>query len=601
MKFRILSFLTLLAAFLGSSAVAQNAYGLPENIAQGNILHCFDWKFSDIRKELPNIAEAGFVAVQTSPCQRNVSSGWNWSDPYRPADFAFSNSGLGTKNDLINLCQEAETYGIKVIVDVVFNHVDQGSYHNAWWDNSGHLRSTTTGINYSNRTSITNDRLLTACPEVNTEHPEVIARAKAYIEELKECGVKGIRFDAAKHIALPSEGSQFWAEVTSVPGMFYYGEILGNPGGSNANALLKEYTQYMSVTDDSYSDRTRSNGGLPSAKAGHGLSTISESKCVYWGESHDTYANEGGKSKNVSQAVVDRAYAILACRNDGHALYFSRPSKTAYGDIKVGQKGSTHFTEPVISAVNNFKNEMVGKADAFVQANGVAVIARQNGGAVLVKQSGSGEISISNPSAFCPAGTYYDRVSGNKFTVTSSTISGKVGPTGVVVIYGDYIPGDGPIDQPTPDLYIYCTNPHNWSNVYVYMYSSGGAAVSNGNWPGQPMTKNGDMWEYKVPEELTYGAKVIFNDGNNGSQYPEDVPGQESGLDFNGKSMISDGTNWKEYVSAGVNDVIDDNFELEGAKWFTLQGVRVDNPSQPGLYIVVSRSGKSKKMLIKGF
>lgn len=600
MKFRLFSILAALSLMFGMGVQAQNAYGLPAEIKQGNILHCFDWRLSDIKAELPKIAEAGFVAIQTSPLQRNVQSGWNWSDVYRPYDFAFSNSGLGTANDLKSLCEEADKYGIQIIVDVVFNHVDKGSYHHSWWNSNGRLRSGTSYINYGNRNSITHD-LMGDFPDVNTEQPEVIARAKAYIEELKGYGVKGVRFDAAKHIGLPSEGSDFWAEVTSVPGIFYYGEILDGPGGSQSTQLLKEYSTFMSITDSSYSDGARRTDGVPTNKAGWGLSTIDESLCVYWGESHDTYANEGGASKNVSQAQVDRAYAILSSRNKGVGLYFSRPSQKNFGDIRVGQKGSTHFTESPVAEVNKFKNEMVGKADCYTRGDNGASVTRQGGGAVIVRKGGSGAITVANGNGYCPAGTYYDRVSGGKFTVTESSITGTVGASGIAVIYGDYVPEDGPKDDPVvEEYYIYCTNPLNWDQVYVYMYSAGGATYTNGSWPGQPMTLNEGTWEYLVPNELIYSSKVIFNDGKNGGQYPADVPGIESGFDFNAKNMISDGENsWKEYVEAGVDEIVADEFDMEGARWFTLQGVSVKNPSQPGIYIVCSPQGKTKKVLVK--
>lgn len=47
----------------------QNKNYLPENIQDGVILHCFVWPLQDVIAELPNIAEAGFTAVQISPMQ----------------------------------------------------------------------------------------------------------------------------------------------------------------------------------------------------------------------------------------------------------------------------------------------------------------------------------------------------------------------------------------------------------------------------------------------------------------------------------------------------------------------------------------------------
>lgn len=36
------------------SAYADNSYGLKDNIQDGVILHCFDWKLSDIKAALPD-------------------------------------------------------------------------------------------------------------------------------------------------------------------------------------------------------------------------------------------------------------------------------------------------------------------------------------------------------------------------------------------------------------------------------------------------------------------------------------------------------------------------------------------------------------------
>ena len=78
------------------------------------------------------------------------------------------------------------------------------------------------------------------------------AAVAAFIQTIKEQGVKGIRWDAAKHIALPSEGCQFWPDVT-LDGLWHYGEILDSTGGDE-NKLMAEYTKYMSVTDTRYSN-----------------------------------------------------------------------------------------------------------------------------------------------------------------------------------------------------------------------------------------------------------------------------------------------------------------------------------------------------------
>ena len=48
------------------------ANGLSETVEGGAILHCWCWNFNTIRENIPEIAAAGFSAIQTSPvCEVN--------------------------------------------------------------------------------------------------------------------------------------------------------------------------------------------------------------------------------------------------------------------------------------------------------------------------------------------------------------------------------------------------------------------------------------------------------------------------------------------------------------------------------------------------
>ena len=421
---------------------AANDYGIPDNIQDGNILHCFDWTFNDIKTELPNIAKAGFGAIQVSPVQGNCLTGAEWFYAYMPYDFVFKANGNGNREQLKSLCQEAEKYGIKIVVDVVANHVNQASgYHDTWWDSSGRVRWEG-GCNYGNRYSITHGQL-GEYGDVNSEDSQVQARCRAFIEDLKSLGVKGIRWDAAKHIGLPSENCQFWPQVCGVAGMWHYGEILDGPGGDKYK-LLKEYTNYISVTDSEYSEWVKnevSGGRVPSGGGSWSANGVPTSGLVYWGESHDTYANDGQygwNSSQTSQAVIDRIWAIGACRNKETSLYLSRPAATTRTTIKMGQKGSTHFTSKEIAAVNHLRNAMVGTEDYYSSSNGVACITRKGGGAcIVVGAGGSRDVSVPNGGGYVPAGQYIDEVSGNTFNVTATTITGKTGASGIAVIYGE--------------------------------------------------------------------------------------------------------------------------------------------------------------------
>jgi len=166
----------------GISGITWGAdYGLPSGIQEGNILHCFNWPASEIKAALPSIAAAGFGSVQLSPLQRgDIKTGSSWHDLYRPYDLAFKTSSFCSEQDLKDLCSAAAEYGIKIIVDVVANHVDKtAGFHDKWWDSNGRIRWEG-NINYSNRYSITHGQL-GDYGDINSEDAEVCARAKAYV------------------------------------------------------------------------------------------------------------------------------------------------------------------------------------------------------------------------------------------------------------------------------------------------------------------------------------------------------------------------------------------------------------------------------------
>lgn len=421
-------------------AQAQKDYGLPENVQDCNILHLFCWSSAQIIEELPAIAEAGFGAIQISPIQGNANRYAQWYYAYMPYDFAIRGTGAcGSKEELKTLCDEAAKYGIKVIVDVVANHINKASgYHAGWWNVDGRIRWEG-AINYSNRNSITHGQL-GDYGDVVSENPEVQERAVAFVQELKDCGVAGIRWDAAKHIGLPSEGCDFWPAVTSVEGLYHYGEILDGAGGGNSNALLGEYAQYMTVTDTPFSNSTLTSikgNVVPTYGSGYPRKDIVPAeRVIYWGESHDTFANNGGSTKLVLQNRIDRAWAINACHEKSNSLYLSRSFKTDYSKIAMGMKGETHFMDPEIAAVNHLRNAMVGTPECYTKSGRNAVITRGGGGALIVCGKGESQtVTVANGESYVPAGTYTDRVSGNTFTVTESEITGTVGDSGIAVIY----------------------------------------------------------------------------------------------------------------------------------------------------------------------
>ena len=420
---------------MASNIFADNKYGLKDNIQDGVILHCFDWTLADIQEEIPNIAKAGFTAVQTSPVHERAGKGSVWYDVYRPYDFKIGN-GLGTEADLKALCAKAHEYGVKVIVDVVANHTDYSTVADRLMD-QGLYHKPFDVSNWNDRNQVTHGKI--GMWDLDTNNSTVQAIIKQYIQDLKACGVDGIRWDAIKHIGLPSEGDSFMKNVVDQT-MYNYGEILDGTGGDD-KTLFPEYQSYMSITDNGYGNGfadSFAGGSINESVGNFNQRNAKTEKLVYWGESHDTYANDGGESKNKSQNVIDRAYAVVAGNNGATALYFSRPAQKAKNDIKFGDKGSVHFKDAEVAQVNYMHNVCAGEPNYYVKGNGVCAQVRKSGAIIVLGNGSDRDVTVANGAGdgkWLKSGTYKDMVGGGVFTVNASTISGHVGESGIAVIY----------------------------------------------------------------------------------------------------------------------------------------------------------------------
>lgn len=457
-------------------AISANKYGLASNCQDGVILHCFNWSFDNIREYLPEIAAAGYTSVQTSPAQQpkdymagnsgigtpgGQSGSGQWWKLYQPLNFSIAESGqswLGDAEGLKALCTEADKYGIKVIVDVVANHMagTSSSDHvpNAkcmWPTLDEHYHGNKKYIpNYNTRPSITEYDL--NGPDLNTENAEVQEAVKGYLKLLIDCGVDGFRFDAAKHIATPDDPnpSDFWPNVLDYarslnPDVYFYGEILDGITSSSTVSPLR-YTKHMSITDNRLGNThatSLSKGNIPASSQTPAHKGIEPSKFVLWAESHDTYMSGG--TNNYPVDVINRTWALMGGRTGYSALYLAR-TKARGG--KMGEVGSFDWKAPEVVAVNKFHNATIGQDDDMDRAelpekvnNRPQYVKRvlKKDGAIIVSPTlnptEDRQIEIDNTGSRVTPGTYTELISGNKFTVTPEKISGKIGTTGIAVFY----------------------------------------------------------------------------------------------------------------------------------------------------------------------
>lgn len=436
---------------------------LPEATSDGAIFHAFCWTYKDIIKNLPAIYDAGFKSIQVSPVQQPKNGGSSWWSYYQPVSFAIAvSSGLGSKEDLINLCDEADKLGISIIADIVFNHLgnisdddlepdgtpmvspDVANYEPYIYEHRNDADDPTFHHNKkaSGSGAITQYYAYGALPDLNTANKHVQERCLSLLKECIDVGIDGFRFDAAKHIETPEDpqyASDFWPSTLGVAKEYYkekygkelfaYGEILGQPdGGRN----ISYYTKYMNVTDDTFIANIHS--GIMSKKVDKILEAsygkkADPSMLITWAESHDTYTSS---SSHTGQKKIDREWAIINSRKGSRGLYLARPDDS----LTVGVVGDYSFENENIAAINRFHNRFANAEEYISSYDNVYINERvdSNGniGAVIVELSQREQITVELSKI--ATGVYYDQISGNTVVVRDGKATLTPSDSGVVVL-----------------------------------------------------------------------------------------------------------------------------------------------------------------------
>ena len=447
------------AAVTNASASAAASYGLMEDVQDGVILHCWDWSFDNIKEQIPAIAAAGYTAIQTSPIQEAKEStkgktNDSWWVFYQPKSFKIDNQGtsaLGTKAEFIAMCDEAHKYGIKVIVDVVANHLgNQTSYNvsnavaadikndSTCWHTEGFQEIS----DYSNRYRVTHYSM-GGLPDLNTESSKIQGYVLGFLKECIDAGADGFRFDAAKHISVKAEGSEytFWENTSEKAkeyakssrgiDLYVYGEILDGTAGP----AISSYTTYMSITDNQTGNSIRNavaSGNAGAAASSYYQKGAPADKVVLWAESHDTYSNENKESTGVSAVNINKTWAMVASRANATSLYFARTNGYRAGTI--GTIGTYDWKNKEVAEVNKFHNFFHGETEYLASSGNIAYNERGTSGVVLVNCSGT-STSVNVKANKMADGTYKDQITGNTFTVSNGYIKGNIGSTGIAVVY----------------------------------------------------------------------------------------------------------------------------------------------------------------------
>lgn len=609
-------------------------YGLKENIEDGTILHCFSWSFKAIKEAMEEIAASGFSTIQTSPINLCYNSGANtnklsgkdgWAVQYQPVDWTIGNHQLGTKEEFMEMCQTAESYGIKVIVDVVPNHTatDTSKLSDTFLEAVGGLDKLyhSKGLEIAESTT---DRAQTTLMSVNgyndvdTENPAYQDYFIKFLNDCIECGADGFRYDSASNIGLPddpkdnsSQANNFWERVTTeinnADKIFNYGDI-----GESDIAKTEAYISAIgAATVDIYAHNLRNALASKELKADviKNLTVKEGSNVITSIESYESYTKEDGTSTTLTNAQAIIGYSIVAARAEGTPIFFSRPygaeRKETYGDFDtVGMVGDTsYFKNQTVVAINRFRNAVAGEGENIFNAddnNSVLFIERGTKGLVIAN-AGASSYDFAAKTTL-PDGAYVDRVDKKTtYVVRKGVITGTIKKGSVIILCNNGFADTKPIAtikvtdnttgqvtsepkairlvasniksatysidggeeipfanndqvilgetleplqsstitlkgineedkvttvtyiftriQPiTPGTVVHFQKPDRWKDtihIYIQEYYANGAKHENGEFPGEPMTKNPDGTYTYVFHESYDLPYLLFNDSVN--------------------------------------------------------------------------------------
>lgn len=444
-------------------------YGLTADIKDGTILQCFCWSFNTISESMEDIAAAGYSAIQTSPinaCYDGGNAGMElfgdgkWSYVYQPTDWTIGNYQLGTEEEFKKMCSVAESYGIKVIVDVVPNHTtttldavsDKFIEAVGGKDKMYHSDGMKDIEDYGDRKQCTLQGV-GGLPDVDTENEKFQKYFLSYLNQCIKDGADGFRYDTAKHIGLKDDPkdkdgdeNNFWDNIlTSTDNadkIFNYGEVL-----QGDNDRIEDYIDKIGATTASNYGMTMrlavENGSVDADEVKDLCIDGGKDSVVTWAESHDNYCGDD-HTYNISNEDISLTWAIIAARAKGTPLFFSRPYgntvENMWGTMnRIGCAGDYIYKNKVVSAANHFRNAMSGEEENIFNPDTdkqVVCVERGSKGITIVN-AGDKDAKITFFTSLAD-GTYTDRVDGEtEYTVKDGEISCDIKGKSAVILYNE--------------------------------------------------------------------------------------------------------------------------------------------------------------------
>lgn len=370
----------------------------------------FNQPFRKVQTQLKRLRRLGASHVLVSPPQLSHSSA-SWWGRYQPVDFTRIEGPLGDAGDLHGLCRAAREQGLAIVVDAVLHHLSNESRYIRMRGN----RILSAQYPYFSARDLAGVHRLgrgRGLPILDTSSAWVRSQLREYLRRLYDLGVRGFRFDSAKHM----NPHLFPELLAGLPPMLHFGELVyGSP-----DDFPPAYWASMRAYDFPLAAAMRS-AFAPGGDLGSLLSPR-----ALWGphsvpfvNHHDLVKNRSGFSAFRVADGLDRrlAYAYMLARGEGAPLVYGGDLR--YAEVKAGME---------------FHRQTVGLTVRPVAANRTVLALARGGTALLGINKGGSSHALSVEML---PGVYRDLVHGWKGATVHGRLHWSLPPRSACLLVAD--------------------------------------------------------------------------------------------------------------------------------------------------------------------
>ncbi|MGR5175640.1 alpha-amylase family protein [Vibrio mediterranei] len=397
------------------------------------ILHAFDWPYALVTERAEEIKAAGYKTVLVSPPMKSYREGNEvlWWQLYQPQDYRVIDNKLGNTEDFKAMMVALSALDIWVYIDVVFNHManesgqrldlqypseaDMHSYqsHQSYFEQQklfGDLSQPlfnekdfveAFGIeNWKDRWEVQNGRL-TGGPQdpglpTLRSSPYVVSQQQAYLQAMKELGVRGFRIDAAKHLTLEHIKQVFTDDITA--GVHVFGEIITDGGATEEEyeLFLQPYLEqtrlaaydfplFKTVYDALESEKGSMTALIDPYCFGQALTN---ERSITFAITHDIPNNDVFSDLVMKEENEWLATVYILTRDGGVPLIYSDLNPSGICSDGDTPRWTDGWKEARLSALIAFYHVVHGEPFSLVEANDdLLVFKRGEKGLVLINKS----------------------------------------------------------------------------------------------------------------------------------------------------------------------------------------------------------------------